>query len=116
MAKRRELPADFLWVDIVEAKRNKLFTEEQRQSVRFLRYNRSIRCAECGKRRRVMWTMLCTFLASSPAGFTMARGTKRHLPLTPVCGAHPIGPALEEASPVVTKSYVVIKGRERAKP
>ena len=47
-----QLPADFLQVEICEAKPNKLFTEDQRQGIRFLRYSRSVPCAECGKRRR----------------------------------------------------------------
>jgi hypothetical protein len=43
-----------LAVEILEAKPNSMFTEEQRATVRFLRFNRRVRCAECGKRLKVM--------------------------------------------------------------
>ncbi len=91
----KNYPEDFLYVQILEAKPNKMFTEDQRQSVRFLRYSRYVPCAECGKKGRLMWTMLCTFIAHNLGSFALAQSGKRHPPLTPVCSAHPMGPALE---------------------
>jgi hypothetical protein len=91
--KDKENPKDYLYVDIVEAKPNPLFTEEQRQSVRFLRYNRSIPCAECGKRRRIMWTLLVSFHAQSLTSFGTPSVMGAHPPLTPVCGDHPLSAA-----------------------
>lgn len=84
---------EILWLQILEAKPNKMFTEEQRQGYRFLRYSRFIECAECGKKRKVMWTMLCEFEAYTMEsnGMSVING-KVHPPLTPVCGEHPLGP------------------------
>jgi hypothetical protein len=85
-----------LMVQVLEAKPNKMFTEEQRQLVRFLRYNQTIPCVECGKRRRIMWTMFCTFRAMNfdSHRFNLEKSTtKIHAPLAPVCGAHPLAPA-----------------------
>jgi hypothetical protein len=74
-----------------------MFTEEQRASVRFLRYNQSVPCAECGKKKRVLWTLLCTFNAMSFGQFNLVNlvneSGKDHPPLTPVCTDHPMGPA-----------------------
>jgi hypothetical protein len=83
-------------VDIREAKPNKMFTEGQRAWVRFLVYNRAIPCAQCGKKRRIMWTMLCEFQCAVMEIFTAGLSDRRHMPLTPVCGDHPIGPATDK--------------------
>jgi len=80
-----------LVVEILEAKPNKMFTEDQQRAVRFLRYNRWIACAECGKKRKVMWTLLCEFVAHNMGPFTLRQSGKVHAPLTPVCGEHPLG-------------------------
>jgi hypothetical protein len=85
---------EILYVDIREAKPNKMFSEEQRQGVRFLVYNRAIPCAACGKKRRVMWTMLCQFKAGDTEhSFVVLKNyAQSFAPLTPVCGDHPLGP------------------------
>ena len=89
--------AQILQVQILEAKPNKLFSEAQRAAVRFLRFNRSVPCTECGKRRRVMWTMLCEFYAYdfNTPGFTLVKPDKKHPPLDAVCGAHPLALVVE---------------------
>jgi len=89
MAKKKK--QKLLCVTICEAKPNKLFTEEQRRSIRFLRYNEKIECAECGKKRKTMWTMLCQFKAVNFETDTLTEG-QSHLPLTPVCDEHPLHP------------------------
>lgn len=88
-----------LVVEILEAKPNPLFTEPQRQCVRFLRYNQHIPCAECGKKRRVMWTMLYQFKCGDMKNslFTLQFSTKSHAPLTPVCDDHPLAPDFPKA-------------------
>ena len=94
LAKKREI----LFVQILEAKPNPMFTEEQRAAVRFLRFNQTVPCAECGKKRKVMWTMLCEFYAhtlSTPLP-VLPKPAKKHAPLTPVCDDHPLGPAWPE--------------------
>ena len=87
--------AKLLQVEILEARPNKMFTEWQRATVRFLRYSKPIRCAECGKRTKHHWTSLFAFQAldASGASFTLkSRSGKLHQPLTPVCRNHPMSP------------------------
>lgn len=92
MAKKKQI----LCVSIHEAKPNKMFTEEQRQTIRFLIYNHRIPCAECGKKLKKMWTMLCQFKAHTMDSIAFKDSNKSHMPLTPVCDDHPIGPDLED--------------------
>jgi DNA-directed RNA polymerase subunit N (RpoN/RPB10) len=86
-------PTRLLCVDIREAKANKMFSEEQRQLVRFLIYNRPIPCAACGRKTRSQWTHLTEFTA---VDFEHSYGVARDFPkvfapLTPVCCNHPLG-------------------------
>lgn len=80
-----------LWVEVLEAKPNKMFTEEHRQIVRFLRYSKAVPCAACGKKRKLHWTMLCQFTAMKMAKFAMSPYPKVFDPLTAVCSDHPLG-------------------------
>jgi hypothetical protein len=100
--KKRE---DVITVQILEAKPNKLFTEEQRAWVRFLRYSHAVRCAECGKRRRLHWTMLFSFEAKSMGFVIPVPGKGAHLPLTPVCASHLLVPAAMGAPPARRKGH-----------
>lgn len=88
--------ARLLVVQIVEAKPNPMFSEEQRQIIRFLCYNQHVACAHCGKKKRTLWTMLCAFrsIDTSAARFTIdaQRDGKPFPPLTGVCGNHPMAP------------------------
>jgi hypothetical protein len=93
--KRRKLPDDFVEVQILEAKPNPMFSEAQRQSVRFLRYSRHVPCAECGKKKRLLWTSTFTFIAHHFGALVMTQSGKSHPPLTPVCTDHPMSPALD---------------------
>ena len=99
MSKRpKKMPRKLaLYVEILEAKPNKMFTEFQHQTTKFLRYSKAIACAECGKKRRLMWTQLFTFRCHNlvPGLFSTVPG-KIHAPLTPVCGDHPLAPVFEE--------------------
>lgn len=87
-----------LRVEICDAKPNPMFSEAQRQSIRFLRYNKFIPCAACGKKVKVHWTMLIEFKAVDMSGssfsFVAKEYPKTFAPLTPVCGDHPLGPAI----------------------
>ena len=109
---RRGGEPEILHVEILEAKPNQMFAEAQRQAIRFLRFNRSVPCTECGKRRRVMWTMLCEFYAYdfNTPGFTLVKPDKKHPPLDAVCGAHPLAPAW----PSATEEQVDKAFREKA--
>lgn len=86
---------------IFEAKPNKLFSEEQRATVRFLHYVLPVECAECGRRSKSHWTSTLSFQAMDAKHsflvLTSATG-KVHPPLTPVCGSHPLAAA--EAPPL----------------
>jgi hypothetical protein len=95
---------DLLIVDLLEAKPNPLFTEEQRQMVRFLRYTRAVPCAECGRKKRILWTMLCEFWVFSMEPFIAKHGEKIHPPLTGVCQTHIMGPAIEKENAKANRS------------
>lgn len=96
-----------LFVQIREAKENPLFSEAQREAVRFLCYNQPVACAQCGKKKRTLWTMLCAFRSidlTSPEGakrFTIdaQRDGQPFPPLAGVCGDHPLAPDWPEKKP-----------------
>ena len=92
MKPSKELP---IAIAIMEAKPNRLFTEEQRAEVRFLHYSAAVPCAECRKKRKTHWTLLLSFKAKSmaPTSFFALDSGKVHLPLTPVCQSHMLTPA-----------------------
>ena len=82
-------------VQVAEAKPNAMFTEEQRATVRFLRYSGPVPCAECGRRSKTHWTMLCSFSAMTMgASIRLVESNKVHLPLAPVCRSHLLAPAI----------------------
>jgi hypothetical protein len=84
-----------VWVELIRAKPNKMFSEEQRQTVMFLRYSAPVPCGECGKRSKYHWTMLLSFVAHSmqPGMFILGESGKVHLPFAPVCRGHLLKPA-----------------------
>ncbi len=101
-------------VQISEAKPNPMFTEEQRALVRFIHYSHPVACAECGRRSKHHWTSLISFQAMDMKGstFTLRSATgKVHLPLTPVCSAHPMRAA---AMPPLPPRKRVKKSKELA--
>lgn len=85
-----------LVVQILEAKPNAMFAEEQRAAIRFLRFNQWVRCQECGRRKKVMWTMVCEFYAHSMGQLTVEKSMKIHKPLDEVCQDHLLAPAWPE--------------------
>lgn len=86
-----------LTVQILEARPNPLFTEAHRELVRFLRYEGDkVPCAECGKRKKILWTMLCSFQAWDLGGFAPKKSGKIHVPLTPVCQTHLLAAEMDE--------------------
>jgi len=82
-----------LLVALYEARPNKLFTEEQRRTVRFFRYNQLVACSECGRRSKTHWTVLYSFEAQSLGFLVPKRSGKVHRPLDPVCRSHILAPA-----------------------
>ncbi len=95
--------AEILQVQICDVAPNPLFTEDMRRIVRFLRFNRWIPCKECGKKRKVMWTMLCQFRVITPNQFTFTKSKNSFEPLTPVCSDHPLQPDWPEEKDGETK-------------
>ena len=93
-----------LVVGLYEAKPNKLFTEEQRAAVRFLRYNQAVPCAECGRRSKAHWTVLYSFEAQSLGMLVPKRSGKVHMPLAPVCRSHILAMAEWKAPPKPARS------------
>jgi len=87
-----------LCVDIREAAPNKMWSDEERSWIRFLVYSEPVRCAECHKKKKVMWTMLCQFKACTfpEKAFVMVPPAHSHMPLTPVCDEHPLAIAWPE--------------------
>lgn len=108
MSKKQSEPDhDPLCVEIFDAKPNEMFTPELTAWLRFLRYNRPVPCAECGKKKRNHWTMLCAFKAVTiPNGaFALnADACQVHPPLTPVCTDHPLAPHVPKAAEVGVKA------------
>jgi hypothetical protein len=82
-------------VQIFEARPNRMYTEEQRAIVRFLRYSKAVPCAECGRKSKTHWTLLLSFKAKTMAAIIPTDSGKVHMPLTPVCRNHLLGPAGE---------------------
>lgn len=99
--KKKGKKLDLLFVQILEAAPNRMFTEQERAGVRFLRFNRRIPCAECGKKVKIHWTCLYQFKCGDmkKSMFTLQFSDKVHLPLTPVCGDHPVAPHYEYENP-----------------
>jgi hypothetical protein len=99
-------PDEALWVDILEAKPNPLFTEEQRASLRFLRYSQSIPCAYCGRKQKIHWTLLCTFVVKEMGQLILTSDGEIFRPLTPVCQSHILQPewdAIEEGNKIAAR-------------
>jgi hypothetical protein len=91
---------ELLCVQLFEAKPNQMFTEAQTANVRFLRYNKTVQCAECGKRSKFHWTSLIEFMAMSMGNhiFGLDKSGLVHAPMTPVCRDHLLAPAWPENS------------------
>ena len=85
--------AEPLVVGLYGARPNRMFTEDQRQMVRFLRYNQLVACCECGRRSKTHWTVLYSFEAQSLGFLVPKRSGKVHRPLDPVCRIHILAPA-----------------------
>jgi hypothetical protein len=94
MPKPKPVKPEILWVQILEAKPNKMFTKEITDMLRFLRFNHAVPCAACGKKKRTLWTMLSQFKAVDfeNSQFVAKEFPQSFAPLTPVCDDHPLHP------------------------
>ena len=80
-------------IDFLPAKPNPLFTEQQRRATSFIRYSKPVPCAECGRRRKLMWTQRWSFRVMEMSFVVLQPSAKVHLPGTPVCTSHILAPA-----------------------
>lgn len=104
---------DILMVQILEAKPNKMFTEDQRRRIRFLRYNQSIPCAACGRKSKLHWTALYQFKAGDmdSSFLVLKMHAKSFPPLTPVCGKHPLAPDFPKPAPKIAGGKRSLEGK-----
>jgi len=80
-------------VEYREAKPNAMFSPQLTALLRFATYRQAVACAECGRKRKAHWTMLCPFRATSLTGVGLEPGDLR-APGEPVCSDHPLAPAI----------------------
>jgi len=90
-----------LSVELLEARPNPLFSDDQRALVRFMRYHElgkplKVACAHCGKRKTILWTQLCSFRIAEPFAMILKKGETVYPPLTPVCQTHIMAPEMAE--------------------
>lgn len=78
-------------VDWRKPEPNPLWPDEIRLLIRFRVHPKRVKCAICDRKMKVMWTMLCPFVAHSMTGFTMVPSDPLQ-PLAEVCADHPIAP------------------------
>lgn len=91
-------PQRSITVEVFEARPNKLFTEEMRQLIRFLRFSEAVLCAECGTKRKTHWTMTVPFKAHTwpKNSFALQESGTIHQPGNQVCRQHLLAPMVEE--------------------
>lgn len=86
-------------VELLEAKPNPMFSEEQRALVRFLRFHFTKgTCAHCGKKRKTLWTMLSPFRVADLGPIVAVKSENVYPALTPVCTGHLMAPDVEEVA------------------
>jgi hypothetical protein len=88
-----------LVVDVIAPKPNPLFTPEHTALVKFLRYSgEKVKCAHCGRRKSILWTMLCSFKVADMKknSFVLKREPTVYPPLTGVCQTHMMAAEMEE--------------------
>lgn len=71
-----------------------MFPDWMTARVRFLRFDAAVPCAECGRRSKHHWTMLCMFQAHTMAQIVPSKSGKEHAPLTAVCRSHLLAPQI----------------------
>jgi hypothetical protein len=75
-----------------EAAPNKMFSEEQRATIRFIRFSEPVPCCACGKRKKHHWTSVEPFRAvifPKHFGIVLKAGEGPiHIGIAPVCRDH----------------------------
>lgn len=82
-------------IQYYEAEENQMFSPALTMLIRFVRPEKAIKCAICGKPRKKLWTMLVPFRGQEMHQFTMAQSDELEA-LTPICEDHPLVPVFIE--------------------
>jgi hypothetical protein len=91
MKKETVMPGEGVRRKYFEAAPNPMFSEIERASILFVRYETAVPCGECGRKSRHHWTCYVRFKAANPRKgcFTLPFGSWLKEG-TPVCRAHPL--------------------------
>jgi len=78
-----------------ETKDNPMLPPEITMLIRFVRPEKAIKCAVCGKKRKKLWTMLVPFRGQTTLQFSLEPSDELAA-LTPICDDHPMAPVFIE--------------------
>lgn len=84
-------------------KDNPMFPPEVTMLIRFVRPEKTVKCAVCGKKRKRLWTMLVPFKGHTMHQFATTPGDELEA-LTPVCQDHPMAPVFIELAEKVANN------------
>lgn len=82
-------------IEYYEAKENQMFSSEVTMLIRFVRPEKAMKCAVCGKKSKHLWTMLVPFKGQTMHQFSMTASDELEA-LTPICDDHPMVPVFIE--------------------
>lgn len=75
-------------IEVFDAKPNPMFSPELTAVTKFLRYEKAVPCAFCGRKSRYHWTTLIKFKAGEMGPFAIRWSETAFEPMTPVCRGH----------------------------
>lgn len=88
-----------------EAKDNPMFPPEITMMIRFIRPEKRIKCAVCGKKRKKLWTMLVPFKGQTMQPYVMIPSDELNA-LTPICEDHPMIPMFVELAEKIADTSI----------
>ncbi len=94
------------------AKDNPMFPPEFTLMVRFVRPEKAMKCAMCGKKTKKLWTMLVPFKPQNMQQFKMDSGDELKA-LTVVCEKHPMAPTFSALAKTLDKQKWVIDSDQK---
>jgi hypothetical protein len=89
-------------IEYYEAKDNPMFPPEITMLIRFVRPEKAVKCAICGKMRKRLWTMLVPFRGQVMNQFAMTPSDELEA-LIPICDDHPMIPVFIELAKKIAK-------------
>lgn len=81
------------------AEDNPMFPSELKFLIRFVRPEKEMKCAMCGKKTKKLWTMLVPFRPQNMNQFALVPSDELKA-LTAVCEDHPLSPIFAELSEI----------------